>query len=414
MRSAATANTSRWFFSIRLLAHAVLWIAVAAAAGLALLAALHAAYAVIASLAVGAGIRWAGQRQHLASLRRSRQPAKLARFVFGRDRLHCEVDENRLRRYTQALEWRCAAAAAAGLLCWAMLHFRWFSGDLVPAFGSHFDRWNLLAASLLPVLPLYSALVFLGVAWPGQQWEPENRWARQAQAVIEARVAEANGAMGQQELDGLAPGVEMLWQALDLEQGTDYREAARLAFEQNVATAALHPEKLRRTLDVCTEMARQDLHHLREVLPEYGPAEQWLSIARTLSPLVRTHDLQLRTKELEKGFEALRLLAAERRWQELQRETASLSGKLADLCSDLRSELRFQSTAAPVGVLAPGTDPYRVLGISPGTPTPVIRKLRVSLAQIYHPDTSAATSSSSKMAEVNAAYDAVMKEREGR
>ena len=63
-------------------------------------------------------------------------------------------------------------------------------------------------------------------------------------------------------------------------------------------------------------------------------------------------------------------------------------------------------------VLAPGSDPYRLLGISVDTPTPLIRKLRLRLAQLYHPDISDSTRNSAKMAELNAAYDAVMKDRE--
>jgi DnaJ-class molecular chaperone len=52
--------------------------------------------------------------------------------------------------------------------------------------------------------------------------------------------------------------------------------------------------------------------------------------------------------------------------------------------------------------------------VSVDTPTPLIKKLRLRLAQLYHPDVSESICNSTKMAELNAAYDAVMKEREKR
>ena len=63
-------------------------------------------------------------------------------------------------------------------------------------------------------------------------------------------------------------------------------------------------------------------------------------------------------------------------------------------------------------MLAPGTDPYRTLGVSAQTPTASIKTLRLRLAQLYHPDISDGTGNNIKMAEVNAAYDAVMRDRE--
>jgi hypothetical protein len=416
MRFPRIVSSYRWTSAIRLVTYAIVyaiaWIAVAGSAGLVVLAGLRSSCVVLAGLAAGAAVRWAGQYQHLASLRRSRRPAKLARFVVENDRIQCVIDENRLQHYMSAREWRFAAAVTGGLLCWLMLRHGWFGRDLIPGFDVNFDRVDWLATRLSPVLPPLIALLFSGAVWPGHRWEPQKRWVQQARSVIRARVAKANIAMDRQELDGLAGGVEILWQALGVGRGTDYRECARLALQQNTETAVLHPETLCRTFDVCIEIARQDFDHLREVAAEYRAAEQKLSIARTLSPLVRTHDLQLLTKELETSFEGLSLFAEERRWQDLRRMTADLSGKLTELCFDLRSEVQLQSTGVQTGVLAPGTDPYRVLGISRDTPTSVIRKLRLSLAQIYHPDISAATRSSNKMAEVNAAYDAVLRDRE--
>jgi DnaJ-class molecular chaperone len=63
-------------------------------------------------------------------------------------------------------------------------------------------------------------------------------------------------------------------------------------------------------------------------------------------------------------------------------------------------------------MLSPGVDPYRILGINAATPTASIRKLRLRLAQLYHPDIGDSTANSAKMAELNAAYDSVMRDRD--
>ena len=62
-------------------------------------------------------------------------------------------------------------------------------------------------------------------------------------------------------------------------------------------------------------------------------------------------------------------------------------------------------------MLTPGADPYALLGIHRDTPIPSVKKLRQRLAQVYHPDIGGETCNSAKMAELNAAYDAVMRER---
>jgi hypothetical protein len=104
----------------------------------------------------------------------------------------------------------------------------------------------------------------------------------------------------------------------------------------------------------------------------------------------------------------LTLLAANRQWDDLQARTGKLQAEL----DDLRARLGRYSASVPTVTLPPGSDPYRLLGVTIDTPTPLIRKLRSRLAQLYHPDVSGSAGNSIKMSELNAAYDAVMRDRE--
>lgn len=57
----------------------------------------------------------------------------------------------------------------------------------------------------------------------------------------------------------------------------------------------------------------------------------------------------------------------------------------------------------------PETDPYRVLGLSPGASKDEVTKAYRKLAKKYHPDLNPGDESAAKkMAEVNAAYDSIM------
>lgn len=412
MRVGSWLGAALWKLALRLSVSVLVWLAVILSAGLVLLAACHAIYAVAASLLAGISVRWMVQRWHLAQLRRLEMPARLAEFRMEGERLHCVLDEPRFHQYIEARKWRWVAAVAAGVICLALVEWAPPGGDVLTKAGVPNGWLYMLSAQLWPLLPLYTGLFFTGGVWPGQHWRPEARWARQAKAVMETRVAEANAVLGWQEIDGLTPAVEALQAAMGLEQGAGYRELAWLALEEDAASI-WHLEKVRRTLDVCTEIARQDLRHLCAVLPEYRMVEQRLEMARALSPKVRTYDLQQCEKELGEVFEGLSSLVAQRRWEKLASEIAETGRKLSGLCTDLIADLQIQSAEVPRGVLAAESDPYHVLGISRETPSTVVRKVRLSLAQIYHPDIGTTTSNSRKMAEVNAAYDMVMKERGG-
>ena len=378
------------------------WLAKIASAVLILLAVLHSALAALSSVAAGAAVRWLGQALNLKQLRRSRKPSDMATFEFQDEGILCIVDEARVLRYTSAWQWRIAAAVAAGGICLGTQRLPVLEFNLLPEFVRSLHWLSPLIEGCSAVLPVFSCILFIHAKGP------ERHWAGEAKAAIEARVvASVSRILKPRELDGLAAGVEALWHALGLERRGEYRAAVAKHLRAHTTAAALQPETAESILDAMTELARQDLKDLSASLEAYRTAECHLKALQTLATAIREPRREMKVEELATELGHLSKLASERRWEELQRRAVWLENELDGLRTTLS-----QHSAVPTVVLAAGSDPYRVLGINVDTPTPMVRKLRLSLAQIYHPDISHSTRSSAKMAELNAAYDAVMKDRE--
>lgn len=367
------------------------------------LAVLHSPTATASAVAAGVAIRWLGQRWNLRQLRESDKAAQLANFEFRGDEMHCAFDETRMLRYTSAWKRRILAAGASAGVCLAMRHLSIPELNLLPEFVRSLHWLHPLIAGCSAVLPALCGALFVWVKGP------ERRWVREARAAIEARAAASvNAILMPRELDGLGGGVEALWQALGVERHGEYRAAITRYLQAHAVEAALQPKKVITLLDAITELARQDLRDLSAALEAYRRVERRLKAIQALTAAMLDPLLEMRVEELGDEFPQLSKLALERRWEDLQHQAARLESELAAL----QQRARPHSASVPTVVLAPGSDPYRLLGISVDTPTPLIRKLRLGLAQLYHPDISESTRNSAKMAEVNAAYDAVMKERE--
>lgn len=343
-----------------------------------------------------------GQQWNLRQLCQSEKPTQVATFHLHGGAIIARIDEEKLLRLASPWRWRIAAAASAAFVCWAAQHTPIPAWNLLPGSVESSLGVPRLTATFTLALPLFAALLFLEAKGPIQFW------AGRARRAIEHRIAQANARLQRQELDGLAAGVEALWQAIAVERRGEYRAAADRYLRSDPAQAVLHPQKTESMFAVITELARQDLSELSLSLACCRAVEGDLKAAQTLAKTTHAPWQENKAEELRAEFASLPGLAAERRWQELRHRGA----RLQDQLTHLHAELRLHSASVPPVVLAPGTDPYRLLGITPDTPTPVLRKLRMHLAQIYHPDINQSIRNSSKMAELNAAYDAVMKERE--
>jgi hypothetical protein len=365
-----------------------------------------------ALLAVTAGIltRILGQRLKVRRLRHSLRAADLAAFSFSGQSIDCSFNQPQIIRYINSWSSKIAAALSAGLVCLAAVHL----SNSLPGFLS-IHRLSALPAQIGAVpwlhatvgvgcmaLPLVAVFLFL---WANG---PERRWGGQVMAAIEARAAAVLDVLGNREIDGLEAGLEVLGQELGLWQGRPYRAAMAKHLSSHTREAVLKPETTKAIEQAITELARQDMKSLGVALASYRKVTGRLESFQLLASLLGDPIHEARAEQFSRELEQITILAANRQWELFQRQSTQLECELNEIHPRLRSQL----AATPAVMLSPGVDPYRILGINAATPTASIRKLRLRLAQLYHPDIGDSTANSAKMAELNAAYDSVMRDRD--
>ena len=380
------------------------------AAALLSLVLLRVPLAALFALAAGTLTRILGQRLKVKRLKDSLRAADLATFSFSGQSIDCNFNHPQIIRYINSWFSKFASALSAGLVCLAAVHL---SNDRVGFLSIH--HLSLLPAQILAMpwlnatvkagclaLPVVAVFLFL---WTNG---PERRWSGQVMAAIEARAAAVLDVLGDREIDGLEAGMEVLGQELGLWQGRPYRAAMVKHLSSHTREAVLKPEATKAMEQAITELARQDLKSLGVALASYRKATGRLESFQLLASLLRDPIHEARAEELSRELEQIPVLAAHRQWEQCQRQAGRLECEL----DEIHRRLRCQLAAAPTVMLSPGVDPYRILGINAATPTASIRKLRLRLAQLYHPDIGDSTANSAKMAELNAAYDSVMRDRE--
>ena len=366
--------------------------------------------AALFAVATGILTRILGQRLKVRRLRHSLRAADLAAFSFSGQSIDCSFNQPHIIRFINSWPSKLAAALSAGLVCLAAVHR---ANDL-PGLLSIL-RLSALPARIVAVpwlnttvgvgslaLPLVAAFFFL---WADG---PERRWSRQVMAAIEARAATVLDVLGNREIDGLEAGMEVLGQELGLWQGRPYRAAMAKHLSSHTREAVLKPEATKAIEQAITELARQDMKSLGVALASYRKVTLRLESFQLLVSLLRDPIHEARAEVFSRELEQIPILAANRQWEQFERQARRLECELDEIHPRLRSQLG----AAPAVMLSPGVDPYRILGINAATPTASIRKLRLRLAQLYHPDIGDSTANSTKMAELNAAYDSVMRDRE--
>ncbi len=357
----------------------------------------------LVAIALGVYVRCLGQQRNLKQAHRSPKAAELAVFAFDGQVIRCHFEDSSILDVTNGWKWRVAASVAAGLACLSAQHLRGIGFSLLPANPGipHWLRWILNGC--VAGLPLYIAALFLRIKGP------ERRWTNQLKAAIETRAAVSLAEiLTRQELDGLEGGIDVLWRKLGVDRCGDYRAALRKRIQTHTAEAVLQPATTTAMLQALTELARLDLQSLSAAVDSVHRIRCEIGVVHALASASRNPLHEMKAEELERELGQLTLLAANRQWDDLQSRTGKLQAEL----DDLRARLGRHSASVPAVTLPPGSDPYRLLGVTVDTPTPLIRKLRSRLAQLYHPDVSGSAGNSIKMSELNAAYDAVMRDRD--
>ena len=409
MRSSAKAFARRWVVAAgqekalqRLAAMAVslAWLIFGAFLFLVIL---HSPAPFVLAVTAGISARCLGQYRNLHKISNSAEAAHLAAFGSDGERIRCSFDETAVLRYVQSWKLRIAAAVAASSTCFVIQYWSILGFSLLPGRIQHL-HW--LSASIGIAGPWLPAVVGIFFLW-GKT--PERRWVGQVKAAIQTRAENSiRKILAPGEIDGLQAGTHVLWQRLRLDRGSEYRAAIARHLRDRTADVVLQSEATAALVNATTELARQDLANLGAAVATYHQVECRLTTFESLASELRDPMHEIRVEELKSELDQLSKLALHRRWNDLQQHSDWILGEL----DGLHAKLRQHAASVPAMALPPGSDPYRLLGVSVDTPTPLIKKLRLRLAQLYHPDVSESISNSTKMAELNAAYDAVMKERE--
>jgi len=368
-----------------------------------LLTAFHYPAATVFAIVAGVATRCIGQRRVVEKVATPERAATLASFQYDGNKVRCSWDDRRLSQYISPLRlriWAASAAAGACFLGQRLLPVK-FQMPPLTIMNSH---WLFTANDApFPLLLVASALLFLW--WRG----PEQRWSEQVKRAVERRAELAIGrVLAPGQIDGLQAGVEILWKWIGVDRRGEYRRAISRHIEANTTQVVFKPQSSQSVVNAIFELARQDLEHLSASTVRYNEVECAWKALQTVASEFRDPVRELRAQELKVELEQLSRLASDRRWSDLASHADWMLGEL----HRLHLELRSHANSVPRVALPAGSDPYRILGIGTDTPTALIKKLRIRLAQIYHPDVSESVATCTKMAELNAAYDAVMKDRE--
>ena len=388
---------------IYLFALTLLWLLTTFSSLSLFLAILHSLVAVVIAFIAGAATRWLGQQWNVKRLSRSGKVAKMATFRFDGHAVFCTLDEALTLQYLHAWKWRIAASVVAGGVCLTTQHMPALAIHLLPAwiFTEHWIKWAI--ESFSKALPAFVIAFFLLTRWP------RRRWIDQARRAVQARADRALASMmANRELDGLSAGVDCFWQELKVDRRDEYRAAVNRRLRSHTAEAILQPLATAALLESLTELARQDLRRLYTAVNSYRQIESQMNLIQTLATIFLDPENELNVAELRSEFCLIHTYAENRQWDDLEQYMGSFQSRL----EASQERICRNTSRIPPTALVTGNNPYCLLGVAPTTPTPTIHKLWLRLAHLYHPDMNGSAFGSAKMAELNAAYAAIMKDRE--
>ena len=356
--------------------------------------------AVAAGLFVGASYGWSLMRANSQHLLTSPNVSRIASFHYDGVSLTASPHADVPSLVEGGMRNRLLAAALGGLASAIVL----ISGaaklstllDQPQSF-----RWaRLIVVLVLCLSPLaVSALIF---GDRHLQIFLTSRLKRQIGKLISATNAELHRI---REIDSTVTAIAALCEILNAQPSTEYSRAVARFISKNSAAVVLSPMSLTSFIQTIDELARQDLANLMDLMSVHQRLRSQLLLTGAAVEDSRNPHLELQLESLTSQASALGNLLPQRRWDEFRGSSTQAIEQLKKLQEEaLRRKL-------PAVVLPPGSDPYRILGIERAMPTSELRKLRTRLALIYHPDAAEGFSNSSKMAEINAAFDAVMSER---
>lgn len=359
--------------------------------------------AIIFGLAVGLLVGWSGMRWNVNRLLRLPNLSQVAAFQFDGRSISCTFSANLPLEIGGGRSKQIQVASVGAFASALALLDTIVSQTMIIDFAST-PRWfHAVITGTLWFLPL-----IIGVLLYSDR-HVQRLMARQLMQRVTALAGAASAELCRtREIDGLLSGIDALSKSFRIEPPAEHRAAIVKFVQQDCAAVVLDSKYAELFIEAITELARQDLVNLAHALSAYQRSQETLLLARVSVQESRNPILETQLNSLESKIADLGKLLTQRRWNAFQEGCAESVDELTAI------QERARVRKEPSVVLAPGADPYRLLGIDRETPTPRIKKLRTRLAHIYHPDASEGFANASKMAEVNAAFDAVIAERRGK
>ena len=357
--------------------------------------------------AVWAGVLtgWLGQRVRLRAMRTSRKPVPFAAFDFEEGVIRCTLREDLARSYVTGLPWRIAAGFSAGVVCWGAQRWLFFRVNLLEMIGWDITRrlGPLLTAAAWG-LPLFAGALVYVVDGP-VKW-----WVRQLKCALERRAEKVCAeVLRDREMDGLDRAIGKMHEQLGCRRSSTYRGAIEKRLRAQAGNVVFNPHSMSVLIDALTEAARLEWQDLSTTLCHYRNLQSEIKALQSSASLLHEPLIESELDELMSEVNKTAEFVAYWGWEDLRKQFPSFERALEETGRKLRERRATTSTT----VLAPGSDPYGILGVDPRAPLASIRRLRLRLAQVYHPDIGDETCNAMKMAEVNAAFDAIVRDRDG-
>jgi hypothetical protein len=359
--------------------------------------------AMLFGLAVGVAVGWGAMRWNVDRLLRLPSLSRVAVFQFDGRSIDCTFSTDLPLEIGGGRSRRILVASAGAIASAVALLDTKVSQRMILDFAAA-PRWlHTVITGTFWFLPFVIGLLLYSERHV-QRW-----MARQLTRRVAALAASASTELCRsREIDGLVSGIDALSKSLKIEPPAEYRAAIVKFVQQNCAAVVLDSKCAEPFIEAIAELGRQDLANLAHALSAYQRSQGALLLARVRVQESRNPFLETQLDALESKIADLGKLLTQRRWNAFQESCTEGMEDLAAI------QERARVRKEPPSVLAPGTDPYQLLGINREMPTPTIKKLRTRLAHIYHPDASEGFANAPKMAEVNAAFDAVIAARQGK
>ena len=350
-------------------------------------------------------VHWLGQLVRLRSWRVSQRPRPFVSMHYEGGVIRCVFREEFLRKHILGPQWRIAGALVAGGTCWGLQRQAFSRAVQLSVFQVHTpSKFQAPITAIGWGLPLLIGALFVILDGPVQMW------GKQIKSVLQTRAERAIAEMlRDREIDGLDYAIGKIHEQFGCVRTSTYRSAIEKRLSSQTAALVYEPQAIAALVDALTEAARMEWQELSEGLEKYRAVEAEIRAIKGAATVVGEPFIESRADELLLELRELAGMVAHWRWDEFQRHLVRIKQEGGDAYDRLRNR-RASSSAA---VLPTGADPYHLLGVDPAAPIASIRKLRLRLAQVYHPDIGGETCNATKMAEVNAAYDAIVREREG-